>query len=88
MGSNEVCLCRGAFAFRIFIMQPREWTAAQKGKKVRVVMRSGREFEGTLVSYDEGVNLLMDALVNSGTEEYIGRAILNGVAVAYIQSLA
>lgn len=68
-------------------MQPLEWTVGQKGKKVRVVLRTGRVYTGVLVTYDANVNLLMDNLTLWNTNEYIGKAILNGATVAYIESV-
>ncbi|KAI5190292.1 U6 snRNA-associated Sm-like protein LSm5 [Nematocida sp. AWRm77] len=68
-------------------MQPLEWTVKQKGKNIRVVLRTGKVYTGVLVDYDDNVNLLMSQLTLWNTEEYIGQAILNGATVAYIESI-
>ncbi|KAI5185058.1 hypothetical protein NEHOM01_0563 [Nematocida homosporus] len=68
-------------------MQPVDWAVAQKGKRVRVVLRTGKVYTGVLVNYDANVNLLMNELVHWNTDEKIGRAILSGATVAYIEAI-
>ncbi|KAI5181109.1 hypothetical protein NEOKW01_1328 [Nematocida sp. AWRm80] len=68
-------------------MHPVDWTVAAKGKKIRIVLRTGKVFYGKLINYDSGVNLLVDDLVVHDTQEYIGCTILSGMTIAYIESM-
>ncbi|KAI5172609.1 U6 snRNA-associated Sm-like protein LSm8 [Nematocida sp. LUAm3] len=68
-------------------MQPIEWAVAQKNKKVRVVLRSGRMYKGILRNYDENVNLLMDDTEFGVENVFLGKTIINGNTVAYIECL-
>lgn len=68
-------------------MQPIEWVLAQKNKRTRVVLRSGRIYRGILRNYDENVNLLMDETDLGPGNEFLGKTIINGNTVAYIECL-
>ncbi|OAG30170.1 hypothetical protein NEDG_01753 [Nematocida displodere] len=68
-------------------MHPIDWAIAQVGKNVRIVLRGGKVYTGMLLGYDGNVNLVMDHLTLANTNEYIGRSILSGVTVAYIEGL-
>jgi small nuclear ribonucleoprotein (snRNP)-like protein len=62
----------------------------QKTKTIRVVMRNGKMYMGKLVGFDGEANLLLEELVliDEGKRERIGKAILNGDAVALIHACA
>ncbi|EHY66238.1 hypothetical protein NERG_00934 [Nematocida ausubeli] len=68
-------------------MQPVEWIEKNKGERVRVVLRTGRVYSGTFISYDSNVNILFEDLSCWNTKEKIGKSILNGTTVAYMERL-
>lgn len=68
-------------------MQPIDWIEEQKGKKIRIVLRTGRVYTGTFLNYDNNVNMLIEDLECWSTKEVIGKSLLNGTTVAYIESL-
>ncbi|KAH9386716.1 uncharacterized protein NEMAJ01_1612 [Nematocida major] len=68
-------------------MQPIDWIEQQKGKSIRIVLRTGRVYTGVFVNYDSNVNILVDEMVCSNTKEKLGRSLLNGSTVAYIESM-
>jgi len=67
-------------------MFPLDWAVMQAGRNVRVVMRTGRSYVGVFLGCDSNINLVLDKMVLWDTKEVVGKSILNGSAVAYIES--
>lgn len=68
-------------------MLPTEWAALQRNKKVRVVLRTGKVFTGTLSFYNPQTYILMEDMELWNEKEFIGKAMLSIATVAYIERL-
>ncbi|KAI5189354.1 U6 snRNA-associated Sm-like protein LSm5 [Nematocida minor] len=68
-------------------MHPIDWIEQNKGKRIRIVLRTGRVYTGIFVNYDATVNVLVDDLFCLNTKTHAGRSLLNGTTVAYIESI-
>ncbi|KAI5957045.1 hypothetical protein CANMA_004458 [Candida margitis] len=61
------------------------------GKKIRILMTSDKEFRGTLIGFDDYVNMVLEDVTvvsedkgNSGNNEVVKKMLLNGGQVAMI----
>lgn len=68
-------------------MRPVEWIEQSKNKKVRIVLRTGRVYEGTLIEYYLNGSIFIDSLFCYESSTELGSALLNGATVAYIENI-
>ena len=54
------------------------------GKRIRITTRTGKEYEGTLRSYDELDNLYMEDVVELGSELKLERAVFKGGNITFV----
>lgn len=68
-------------------IKPEKLLATSLGKKVRVVMRTGKEYIGTLEGFDEFMNITLEDVETTGKEELNSTIVIKGYDLTLISPL-
>ena len=68
-------------------IKPEKLLATSLGKKVQVVMRTGKEYIGTLEGFDEFMNITLEDVETTGEEELNSTIVIKGYDLTLLSPL-